>query len=147
MSLNKAMLIGNLTADPELRHTQSGAAVCEMRMATNERRKFGDEWKDHAEYHRVVVWSKRAENCAKYLSNGSKVYVEGRLSTRAWEDKDGNKRYTTEIVADDVQFLDSKKDGGSRSNHSESLPGYDRDDPMDRGGNAQREGLDDDIPF
>ena len=151
MSLNKAQLIGNLGADPEIRHTQGGTAVCELRIATTERRKTGDEWKEHTEWHRVVVWAKRAENCSKYLSKGSKVYVEGRMTTRSWDDKDGNKRYTTEIVADDVQFLDSKKDSGSRGGHngpSESLPGADRDYPMDRGGNgAHGGGPDDDLPF
>lgn len=146
MSLNRAMLIGNLTADPELRHTQSGTAVCDLRIATNERRKVGDEWKDHAEYHRVVVWAKRAENCAKYLSKGSKVYIEGRLSTRARDDKDGNKRYTTEIVADDVQFLDGRS-GGRGGQHEPAQSNYGRDDRGGSGMYGRTEGLDDDIPF
>ena len=114
--LNKVMIIGNLGADPELRTTTSGTAVCELRMATNESwlDKASNERKDRVEWHRVIVWGKSGENCAKYLSKGSKAYVEGRIQTREWEDKDGNKRYTTEIVANSVQFLDSKGSGGQR---------------------------------
>jgi len=113
--LNKVMIIGNLGADPELRTTTSGAAVCELRMATNESwfDKASNERKERVEWHRVIVWGKSGENCAKYLSKGSKAYVEGRIQTREWEDQSGNKRYTTEIVANSVQFLGSKGGGGS----------------------------------
>jgi single-strand DNA-binding protein len=104
--VNKVILVGNLGNDPELRTIPSGSSVCEFRMATNE------SWKDRngqrqerTEWHRIVVWGNRAEVCSKYLSKGRQVYLEGRLRTRSWEDKDGNKRYTTEIVANDVQFL------------------------------------------
>jgi len=110
--VNKVILIGNLGADPELRYTPSGAAVCELRLATNE------SWTDRSgkkhertEWHRVVVWGKRAEVVEKYLSKGRQVYVEGRIRTRSWEDKEGNKRYTTEIIADNVQFLGGKGKG------------------------------------
>lgn len=112
-SVNKAILVGHLGADPEMRYTQSGAGVCELRVATNE------TWNDKAgqrqertEWHRVVVWGKLAELCSKFLSKGRLVYVEGRLRTRSWDDKDGNKRYTTEIVANDVQFLGGREGGG-----------------------------------
>src|SRR3954471_22694744 len=105
-SVNKVILIGNLGADPEVRFTPGGQAVCELRMATNE------QWTDkqgakqeRVEWHRVVVWGKQAENCGKYLSKGRTAYVEGRLQTRQWDDKEGNKRYTTEIIANTVQFL------------------------------------------
>ncbi|WP_428263199.1 single-stranded DNA-binding protein [Haliangium sp.] len=111
--VNKVILVGNLGADPELRYTQSGAAVCELRVATNE------SWTDRqgqrqerTEWHRIVVWGKQGENASKYLSKGRQVYVEGRLRTRGWEDKDGNKRYTTEIIANDVQFLGGRGEGG-----------------------------------
>ena len=113
--LNKVMLIGRLGADPELRTTTNGTGVCEMRIATNESwfDKASNERKDRVEWHRVIVWGKSGENCAKYLSKGSQAYVEGRIQTREWQDKDGNKRFTTEIVANSVQFLGSKGGGGS----------------------------------
>jgi single-strand DNA-binding protein len=109
------MLIGRLGADPELRTTTNGTGVCEMRIATNESwfDKASNERKERVEWHRVIVWGKSGENCAKYLSKGSKAFVEGRIQTREWNDKDGNKRYTTEIVANSVQFLGSKGGGGS----------------------------------
>jgi single-strand DNA-binding protein len=108
--LNKAMIIGNLGADPELRTTTNGTSVCEMRIATNESwfDKSSNERKDRTEWHRITVWGKTAESCAKFLSKGSKAYVEGRIQTREWEDQSGSKRYTTEIVANSVQFLSTR---------------------------------------
>jgi len=115
--LNKVMLIGNLGADPELRQTTSGTSVCEMRIATNESwfDKQANERKDRVEWHRVIVWGASGENCAKYLSKGSKAYVEGRIQTREWQDQSGNKRYTTEIVANSVQFLSTRGSAGGGS--------------------------------
>jgi single-strand DNA-binding protein len=115
--LNKVMIIGNLGADPELRTTTNGTGVCELRMATNESwfDKASNERKQRVEWHRVIVWGKSGENCAKYLSKGSKAFVEGRIQTREWNDKDGNKRYTTEIVANSVQFLSTKGSAGGGS--------------------------------
>jgi single-strand DNA-binding protein len=111
-SVNKAILLGNLGADPELRYTPTGAAVTTLRLATNE------VWKDNdgnsqtrTEWHNVVLWRKQAELAGEFLKKGSKVYIEGRLQTRSWEDKDGVKRYTTEIIADTLTMLDSKADG------------------------------------
>jgi len=111
-SVNKVILVGNLGRDPELRYIQSGQAVANFTLATN------DRWRDkegnnqeRTEWHRIVVWGKSAENCAQYLQKGRSVYVEGRLQTREWEDKDGNKRQTTEVVAQAVQFLGGR--GGS----------------------------------
>jgi single-strand DNA-binding protein len=111
--VNKVILVGHLGADPDMRHTQSGAGVCELRVATNEtwNDKSGQR-QERTEWHRVVVWGKLAELCSKFLSKGRLVYVEGRLRTRSWDDKDGNKRYTTEIVANDVQFLGGREGGG-----------------------------------
>lgn len=104
--LNKAMLIGNLGRDPELKYTQNGNSVCNFSIATSESWKDKDgNSKESTEWHRIVVWGKQAENCAKYLVKGRTVYVEGNLRTRQWEDKDGNKRNTTEINAQVVQFL------------------------------------------
>jgi len=110
-SLNKVMLIGNLTRDPELRYTPSGTAVCSFRVATN--RSWtpadGSERKEEAEFHRIVAWSKLAELCSQLLTKGRKVYVEGRLQTRSWEPAAGEKRYTTEVVAEDMVILDSRR--------------------------------------
>lgn len=111
--VNKVILVGNLGADPDLRRTSTGKAVAEMRLATTST--YGGE--DKTEWHRIIVWDKAAENVAKYMSKGSKMYIEGRLQTRSYDDKDGNKRYVTEIVANDVQFLDGK--GGKASQPEE----------------------------
>ena len=118
--LNKVMLIGNLGADPELRQTGSGTSVCELRIATNESwfDKASNERKERVEWHKVTVWGASGENCGKYLRKGSKCYVEGRIQTEEWNDKDGNKRYTTKIVASSVQFLDSKGSGGGSASQS-----------------------------
>jgi len=110
--VNKVILVGHLGADPDMRYTPSGAGVCELRVATSE------SWKDkngqrqeRTEWHRVVVWGKTAEICAKYLTKGRQVYVEGRIQTRSYDDKEGQKRYMTEVIANDVQFLSG---GGER---------------------------------
>jgi len=117
-SLNRVMLIGRLTRDPELRYTPSGTAVCNLALATN---RYGQdqsgERKEFTDYHDVVVWNqgnrKLADLVAQYLQKGRLVYVEGRMQTRSWEDKEsGQKRYKTEINANDVQFLDGRQDGG-----------------------------------
>lgn len=108
-SLNRATIIGNLCAKPELRHTTGGMAVTELRVATN--RAWTDKQgakQEEAEFHRVVCWNKTAENCCKYLDRGKQVYVEGRLKTREWQDKDNNRRWTTEIIADQVTFLGTR---------------------------------------
>jgi single-strand DNA-binding protein len=106
-SVNKVILIGNLGQKPELKYLPSGQAVCEMRLATNE--VFNDKQnqrQERTEWHSVVVWGKTAENCAQYLDKGRSVYIEGRLQTRSWDDKNtGEKKYKTEIVAQQVTFL------------------------------------------
>jgi single-strand DNA-binding protein len=145
--VNKVILVGNLGSDPEMRYTPGGAGVCEMRIATNE------SWNDkngqrqeRTEWHRIVVWGKRAELCAKYLSKGRQCFVEGRLRTRSWEDKEGNKRYTTEIVATDVQFLGGRGGGGGGGN---DLPPPVEPDgsEMSSMGSSPGSSPDDDIPF
>jgi single-strand DNA-binding protein len=136
-SVNKVILIGNLGADPELRYTSGGKAVAELRIATSRKYKSKDGGtQEDTQWHRVVVWEKTAENCKEYLAKGRQIYVEGRLQTRQWEDKDGNKRYTTEVVAEQVLFLGSKGGGGS----FEEPP-----TPDER--NAPSSMPDDDIPF
>jgi single-strand DNA-binding protein len=103
-SVNKTIIIGNLGADPEVRYTSSGKAVAELRVATSF--KSGDS--ETTEWHRVIAWDVLGENAGKYLSKGKSVYVEGRIQTRSYDDKDGNKRYVTEIVAERMQFLSPK---------------------------------------
>ncbi|MBK6847149.1 MAG: single-stranded DNA-binding protein [Proteobacteria bacterium] len=103
--INKVILIGNLGADPELRFTAGGQAVADLRLATSRRWRGKDgSTQEDTQWHRVVVWGKQAEQCKEFLSKGRQVYIEGRLQTRSWEDRDGNKRYTTEVVAQDIQF-------------------------------------------
>lgn len=106
--LNKAMLLGRLGVDPELRHTQAGRQVAQFSLATNNRyTNAAGEKQDDVSWHRIVVWGKVADLAAKYLHKGSRVYVEGRLQYRQWEDKEGTMRYTTEVVAEDLIFLDT----------------------------------------
>lgn len=119
-SLNKVIIIGRLGQDPEVRNTQGGTSVATMSVATSERYKDKNgEQQENTEWHRVVAWARLAEICRDYLKKGSLVYFEGTLQTRDWEDKDGVKRYTTEIKALSMQMLDSK---GSGSNGQSSTP-------------------------
>ncbi len=153
MRLNKALLIGHLGAKPEVKYTPSGTAVCELRIATSE--KYTDksgEKVEKTEWHRVVVWDKLAENCAKYLDKGRSVYAEGKIQTRKWQDKEGQDRYTTEIVAHDVKFLGGAPGGQQGGGGGESEPRKSgkpparqpqHSEPQDDFGN----GSDDDIPF
>lgn len=140
--VNKAIIVGNLGADPELRYTSSGQPVCDMRVATKETWKGRDgEKKERTEWHRVVIWGKQGENVSKYLSKGRQVYVEGRIQTRSWEDREGQKRYTTEIVANNVVFLQGGGRRGGTSEKNEPPPMDDFDAP------PQSDDSDDDIPF
>ncbi|MFU8819231.1 MAG: single-stranded DNA-binding protein, partial [Desulfurivibrio sp.] len=111
--INKAILIGNLGADPEVRYTQSGDAVASFRIATTETWKKQDGSKEEqTEWHRIVAFKRLGEICGEYLSKGSRVYIEGRIQTRKWQDKDGAERYTTEIVAREMKMLSPKGGGG-----------------------------------
>ncbi|HBB36730.1 MAG: Single-stranded DNA-binding protein [Candidatus Moranbacteria bacterium GW2011_GWC1_45_18] len=115
MDLNKAMLIGNITRDPELRSTPSGQSVANFGLATNRVWKDPNsgERKESAEFHNIVAWGKLAEICGQYLRKGSKVFVEGRIQTRSWQGQDGNKRYMTEVVMENMIMLDRKPQGTS----------------------------------
>ena len=138
--VNKVILVGNLGANPELRYTQGQQAVANLRIATTERWTDKSGQKQEAtEWHRVVVWGKQAEIVGQYLTKGRQVYIEGRIRTREWQDQQGQKRYTTEIVAQNVQML------GSRGERSDS-PGatVPADDAI---GGEFGNGPDDDIPF
>jgi len=133
MSLNRCMIIGNLGRDPEMRYTPGGQAVTQFSVATN--RNYRDpqgEWQSETEWFRVVVWAEQAERVAEYLRKGHKVYVEGRIQTRQWEDQSGNKRYTTELIANRVQSLERRDredgpppPGESPSGSSSGSPGAD----------------------
>ena len=111
-NINIVALVGNLTKDPELRHTPSGTAVTTLRVAVNDRVKRGEEWTDAAYYFDVTVWGRTAENCAQYLAKGRPVGVQGKLTWREWDAQDGSKRQSVEIVADNIQFLGSRDGGG-----------------------------------
>ncbi len=107
--LNKVMLIGNLGSDPEIKYSQSGTAFANIGLATSENRKNSDgEWEDRTEWHRVTMIGRQAELCKDYLHKGSKIYIEGRLQTRSWEDKNGQKHYATEIIGSNMIMLDPK---------------------------------------
>lgn len=106
-NINRVILTGNLTKDPELKTLDSGFAICSLRIANNTRKKEGDNWVDKPNYFDVTIFGRSGENAAKYLAKGRSVAIDGRLEWREWEDKEGNKRQSTEIIADNVQFLSS----------------------------------------
>lgn len=117
--LNKVMLIGNLAADPELRYTQNGTPVASFRIATTEKWKDQDgQAQEQTEWHNIVAWRRLAEICDEHLSKGAKVYIEGKLQTRKWQDQHGNDRYKTEIIASEMKMLDSRAggNGGNKGN-------------------------------
>jgi len=114
MGVNKVILVGNLGRDPEVRYTQNGVAVASLTLATGEKRKDASgQWVDHTEWHRLACFGKLAEFAKNYLKKGKSVYVEGRLRTSKWQDKDGKDRYTTEIVVETMQFVGNKDQGTS----------------------------------
>jgi single-strand DNA-binding protein len=145
MSVNKVILVGNLGKDPELRYTQTGSAVANFSLATSEQWNDRDgKRQERTEWHNIVVWGKQAEHCGQYLSKGRQVFIEGSIRTRSYDDKSGNKRYITEIVAQRIQFLGGG--GGTR------LPQQGMDtgsvDDMTMGGmGGGQPPMDDDIPF
>ncbi len=153
-SLNKAIVIGNLGKDPEIRYTAGGQAVANMTIATNERWTDKEGAKqERTEWHRIVVWGRQAENCNQYLKKGRQVYVEGRIQTREWEDKEGQKRYTTEIVASNVLFLSGEANMGGGGGDYGGGGGGDYNSGGGGGGGAKSGGgfddsfNEDDIPF
>ncbi len=140
--VNKVIVVGNLGQDPETRYMPSGSAVTNVRIATNEswKDKQTGEQKDRTEWHSVAMFGSLAEIAAEYLRKGSQVYIEGKLRTRKWQDKDGNDRYTTEIIADEMQMLGSSSGGGAPA-MSDSPPAS-APPPQPSG-----DDFDDDIPF
>lgn len=134
--VNKVILVGRLGADPEIRYTPSGAAVANFTLATSENWKDKDGQKqEKTEWHKIVVFSKLAEICGEYLNKGKQIYIEGRIQTRSWEDRDGNKKYTTEIVANQMQMLGSP--GQKQQSAPSSAPRAGENEPPEL----------DDIPF
>ena len=148
--LNKVMIIGNLGADPEVRYTAGGSAMANINIATSEtwRDKQTGEQQEKTEWHRVVFFGKLAEIVQQYVHKGSKLYVEGRLQTRKWQDKEGHDRYTTEIVGNEMQMLDSK--GGSSASFEpaqQAAPKQATAQPAPSSSAPQIDDFDDDIPF
>ena len=148
-SVNKAILMGRLGKDPELNYIPSGQSVAKFTMATN--RSYKDksgEWKEETDWHNIVAWGKLGETCAQYLAKGRQAYVEGRIRTRSWEDREGNKRTTTEIVANEVVFLDSRGEAApeAASRAAGASPSDSSSDDSSR--ESRPPGItDDDIPF
>lgn len=160
MSVNKVILVGNLGKDPELRYTPSGTAVVTFPLATTERYKDRDgQRQEKTEWHNIVAWRQLAEICGKYLHKGKQVYIEGKIQTRSYDDRDGNKRYMTEIVVDQMQMLGSRDDnqqGGGYGSSGSGAGGQDnrRDQAANRSSGSQGDAYeepvynpDDEIPF
>ena len=140
--INKVIIVGNLGQDPETRYMPSGSAVTNFTVATNEswKDKQSGEQKDRTEWHRVAMFGRLAEVAAEYLRKGSQVYIEGKLRTRKWQDRDGKDRYTTEIIADEMQMLGGRGGGGSAPMSTDSAPASAPPQPP-------ADDFDDDIPF
>ena len=149
MSVNKAILVGNLGKDPELRFTPSGVAVATFSLATSERYKGKDgQQQEKTDWHNIVVWRQLAEICEKYLTKGKQVYIEGKIQTRSYDDKDGNKRYITEIVADKMQMLGGGDAGNRQESRPAQSPSQERErQPGDPDYNPAHFPTDDGIPF
>ena len=163
--VNKVILIGNLGNDPEIRYTPSGSAVANLSLATSEtwRDKQTGELQDRTEWHRIVFFNRLAEIVGEYLKKGSKIYVEGTLRTRKWQDKTGMDRFTTEIIASEMHMLDSRGNGGNGGNHhsakphpaaesteaatAEEQPQAEQKSSESVAGGGSAESFDDDIPF
>ncbi|HEY8842673.1 MAG TPA: single-stranded DNA-binding protein [Gaiellaceae bacterium] len=143
-NINRVVLVGNLTKDPELRHTPSGTAVCKLRLAVNTRQKDGatGEWGDKPNYFDVTVWGNQGESCAQYLAKGRPVAVDGRLDWREWDAQDGTKRQAVEIIADSVQFLGGRPEGAEGA-QPQFVPSGATAESADFASSAS----DDDIPF
>jgi len=154
-SVNKVILVGNLGKDPEVKYTPSGTPVAKFSLATNERYKDkGGEWQDRTEWHNIVAWQRLAEIVGEYVKNGSKIYIEGRLQTSSWEDKQsGEKKYRTEVVASDLVLLGGRGEGGGggdyegRSSRGASNSFDQRTSHSDEHAPASAEITDEDIPF
>jgi single-strand DNA-binding protein len=151
-NINRVIITGNLTRDPELRSLPSGNSVCSLRVACNGRRRnpTTTEWEDQPNYFDVTVWGAQGENCSRFLSKGRGVAVDGRLQWREWTDKEGQKRQSVDIVADSVQFLGGRDDAGTGNGFSSGARATESDVPIDTGDFERTPvgaGSDEDIPF
>lgn len=128
--INKVIIVGNIGADPDVKTIGSGVKVATIRVATSEKiyNKETKESKEHTEWHTIILWRYMAEVAEKYLRKGSQVYIEGKLRTRSWEDRDGGKHYATEIVADDIKLLGRKPESATHSQYATEPPVEDTDD-------------------
>lgn len=156
MGVNKILLLGRLGKDPELRFSQNQTAITNFSLATSDRRKDqSGNWVDHTEWHNIVVFGKSAENCSTYLKKGREVFIEGRIQTRKWQDKEGKDRYTTEVIAQSVQFIGSKADAGASASAASAASASDVPNPFENLKSADELSAnveevtfdDDDIPF
>ena len=143
--VNKVIMVGNLGRDPEVRYTQSGSAVCNLRLAVGERRKDGEGWREHTEWVTVVCFGRTAENVGQFMSKGRQIYIEGRLQTRKYTDRDGQDRWSTEVVASQVLFLGGKEGGGGSRMMDPEATGGSGDKP--ESASADDGFYDDDLPF
>jgi single-strand DNA-binding protein len=148
-NINRVVMTGNLTRDPELRSLPSGMAVCSLRIACNTRRKNNatGEWEDKPNYFDVTVWGAQGENCSRFLSKGRPVAIDGRLEWREWETQDGQKRQSVDIIADSVQFLGGREEGADNGSRFSRPAGDIPVDTRDFAPAATSAGSDDDIPF
>ena len=152
-SVNKVILVGNLGKDPEVRYLTSGDQICNITLATSERYKdkASGEYKENTEWHRVVFFGKLAEICGQYLQKGKKIYVDGRIRTNKWQDKEGNERYTTEIIGSEMKMLSGKDDSGRRE--APEAPGTMAEADKKKAATASAktgspfDDMDDDVPF
>jgi single-strand DNA-binding protein len=165
MAINKVILLGNLGKDPELRYTPQQMAICSFSLATGERKKDASgQWVDHTEWHNIVTFGRTAENCSKFLKKGRQAFIEGKIRTRKWQDKEGKDRWTTEVLADQVQFVGGRGEGaesgggdyGHESAGESVLAGIPTADSLPKVANGGSRGSvssepvtfdDDDIPF
>jgi single-strand DNA-binding protein len=146
-SLNKVMLLGRLGRDPDKKYTNSNIAVCNFSIATSESVKKGDSWEEKTEWHKIVVFGNQAENVSKFVKKGSLVFIEGRIQSRSYQDKDGNEKYITEIVANLIRFLDMKENADSERTYQS---GGESKSPKAEPSNppvVDLEDDDDDLPF
>jgi single-strand DNA-binding protein len=151
-NINRVIITGNLTRDPELRSLASGNSVCSLRVACNGRRRnpSTQDWEDQPNYFDVTVWGAQGENCSRFLSKGRPIAVDGRLQWREWTDKEGQKRQSVDIVADSVQFLGGRDDAGNGNGFSSGARASESDVPIDTGDFERAPvgaGADEDIPF
>jgi len=147
-TVNKAIILGRLGKDPELRYTPSGTAVANFSIATNSSFKDSDgNWSDKTEWHNIVAFGKTAENVGEYLKKGSQAYIEGRLQTSSWEDNAGVRKYKTEILVDTLQFIGGKSDDGGGSQGQREQPAMEQEPATQQEPTASTVDEDDDLPF